>query len=332
MKMKMKVKQNQSKSAENAAERGNQPSSSEAAKTKPATTTVKKRRQKKKKAGGMFGGLQGGFLSGNNKKKNRKKKQQSQSQSQSQQNEKNIPFIKADKQAQRDELKLPEVQEEMKKAEEQRKAATPEWVTQDLLGKISSDPELLKMTLDPKYMKAMQEFASKPAAAAAKYAHDADMSAFFTKMAGVLTPHFTELGKKEEAEKKKKQKQKQQQNEKRQKEKEKDSGMLIEDVTDSDNVKTVFKKQPSPQPQPQQQRQVDPAQMQRWLNDPELRVVLNNPETSQILAVLQNDRNAFVRYQNHKGIRMLVRAGILQVPPEHAKLFPVVHDPHSLLQ
>jgi hypothetical protein len=59
-------------------------------------------------------------------------------------------------------------------------------------------------------------------------------------------------------------------------------------------------------------RDVDPQQMQKWLSDPELRSILNNPDTGRMLADMGRDPRKFKEYAKRPDIQKLLAAGIIQ--------------------
>jgi hypothetical protein len=89
------------------------------------------------------------------------------------------------------------------------------------------------------------------------------------------------------------------------------------DSEDGDNADFLIRPA-AQQQQPKQQlfvadrpREVDPAQMQRWLSDPRLRAVLSDPDTERMLADIRADPRRVRQYENDARFKMLVEAGII---------------------
>ncbi|CAM9120996.1 unnamed protein product [Scytosiphon promiscuus] len=100
---------------------------------------------------------------------------------------------------------LPEVQEAMKHS-----AADPldgtgggsgsrsdgqDWLTPELLEKISEKPRLAAMLTDPRFSKAMQLMATSPQDALGMFASSPEARESFTELMSMLSTHFTALGK-----------------------------------------------------------------------------------------------------------------------------------------
>lgn len=65
-------------------------------------------------------------------------------------------------------------------------------------------------------------------------------------------------------------------------------------------------------------KQVDKMTLQKWMSDPQIVSILNHPRTSMMLSEIGKDRTKFAKYARTPTILTLVRAGILDVPPEYA--------------
>ena len=66
--------------------------------------------------------------------------------------------------------------------------------------------------------------------------------------------------------------------------------------------------------------------MQRWMSDPELRDILNDPRTSMMIGALQKDNDVFLQIIHDPKIQRLVKEGILQVPPKFHKMFKMAQQ------
>ncbi|CAN0520865.1 unnamed protein product, partial [Ectocarpus sp. 8 AP-2014] len=99
-----------------------------------------------------------------------------------------------------DSLLLPEVQEAMKHS-----ASNPlggaggggggqEWLTPELLQKISEKPRLAAMLTDPRFSKAMELMSTSPKDALGMFESSAEARESFTELMSLLSRHFTAMG------------------------------------------------------------------------------------------------------------------------------------------
>ncbi|CAM9496205.1 unnamed protein product [Ectocarpus sp. 6 AP-2014] len=109
-----------------------------------------------------------------------------------------IPVITGRKAS--DSLLLPEVQEAMKHS-----ASNPlggasgggggqEWLTPELLQKISEKPRLAAMLTDPRFSKAMELMSTSPKDALGMFESSAEARESFTELMSLLSKHFTAMG------------------------------------------------------------------------------------------------------------------------------------------
>lgn len=97
-------------------------------------------------------------------------------------------------------LVLPEVQEAMKPSAAERLGGTggtggeQDWLTPELLEKISEKPRLAAMLTDPRFAKAMQLMSTSPQDALAMFASSPEARESFTELMSLLSKHFTAMG------------------------------------------------------------------------------------------------------------------------------------------
>lgn len=101
-------------------------------------------------------------------------------------------------------LLLPEVQEAMKHSAADRLGGNnngpgggssgQEWLTPELLEKISEKPRLAAMLTDPRFSKAMQLMSTSPQDALAMFASNPEARESFTELMSLLSKHFTAMG------------------------------------------------------------------------------------------------------------------------------------------
>lgn len=156
--------------------------------------------QKQKKD---FGGMKKGFLFGG-PKSNTGAKSKSDTKTETSQAKgasscgsqtESIPFIKAKAGDEESSLKLTEVQEAMQSA--QGFLQDKDWVTDDLLQKVTANDVLAKRLNDPQFVQAINEFQTNPQAAMAKYQSSPEVQDFLKEFCGVMGEHFAALGDKE---------------------------------------------------------------------------------------------------------------------------------------
>lgn len=98
---------------------------------------------------------------------------------------------------------LPEVQEAMKHSATDPLGGTgggsssegQDWLTPELLEKISEKPRLAAMLTDPRFSKAMQLMSTSPQDALGMFASSPEARESFTELMSLLSTHFTALGK-----------------------------------------------------------------------------------------------------------------------------------------
>ena len=97
-------------------------------------------------------------------------------------------------------LVLPEVQEAMKPSAAERlggdggTGGEQDWLTPELLEKISEKPRLAAMLADPRFAKAMQLMPTSPQDAIAMFASCPETRESFTELVSLLSKHFTAMG------------------------------------------------------------------------------------------------------------------------------------------
>ncbi|EDO38750.1 predicted protein [Nematostella vectensis] len=107
-----------------------------------------------------------------------------------------IPFIKPNTEAAKNERQIPEVQEAMK-------SGIPlldnkDWITGDLLEKLQSNPALFKKLMDPRFSQALAQLQSNPWEAFASLQGDPEMQVALQEFCSLMGQHFTQLGDKDD--------------------------------------------------------------------------------------------------------------------------------------
>lgn len=104
--------------------------------------------------------------------------------------------ISADEKVKEAGLVLPEVQEAMRnKVNEAGSSTGANWLTPELLDKISEEPQLAAMLTDPRFGEALKLMSTNPQEAMAIFASNLEARETFTKLTALLAEHFTSLGK-----------------------------------------------------------------------------------------------------------------------------------------
>jgi len=176
------------------------------AKKKDDVVKAKLKAKEDKKA--LGGGFKKGFFGGGSATK--KPTKASSSSAKPPASTEHIPTITAKKAPKKTGggVVLDDVQRALKEEEERnplmQQLKGGEWATDDLMGKLQSNPVLLRGLQNPKCQEAMQLMQSDPTAAKKKFEHDAEVGAFMQAFSAVMAEHFTRLGEqqaKEEAQK-----------------------------------------------------------------------------------------------------------------------------------
>lgn len=71
---------------------------------------------------------------------------------------------------------------------------TVDWITEDLLKKIESNPSLAKLLMDPKFTAALSHVQTDPMKAMALLESHPEMQKALQDFSGILGEHFTILG------------------------------------------------------------------------------------------------------------------------------------------
>lgn len=74
-----------------------------------------------------------------------------------------------------------------------------EWLTPDLLDRISQKPRLSGMLMDPRFAQAMQCMSTNPQQAKAMFASDPEAQNTFLELTALLAEHFTNMGQEADA-------------------------------------------------------------------------------------------------------------------------------------
>ncbi|XP_076445689.1 uncharacterized protein LOC143283369 [Babylonia areolata] len=247
--------------------------------TKPESAISARSTPSTKPGSGDFGGMKKGFLFGGSKSSGVSGKQQTKTGSGKSKTKSgsgdpssppdSIPFIQPKTQEKNSGLKLDEVQEAMESTK--GFLQDKEWVTDDLLEKVSKNETLSKRLGDPRFMQAVTEFQTNPKAAMMKYQSNAEMQQFLKEFCGILGEHFISLGDKQDS-----QNPSQAQNPRNSSR----SGPKITELSDEDSLSSTSSRESS--------LPVDPH-VQRILEDPANREILMDSKVQQLIQYLRSD-------------------------------------------
>ena len=79
----------------------------------------------------------------------------------------------------------------------------PEWITEDLMKQIRSNPRLNKHLTDPNFLQVLEGFHSNPSEVLRNYASNPEMAEFLKDFCTLMGNHFTGLADQEEGASKK---------------------------------------------------------------------------------------------------------------------------------
>ena len=142
-----------------------------------------------------FGGMKKGFLLDSGRKK-QSKAQVTPHPKPSDAAASSVPLIKPNQPKDASRV-LPEVQKAMKAA--MSALEKKEWITDDLLDKISSHPTIGPKLSDPRYSAALDCFQKNPQQASKEYRGQPEIQAFLRDFCRILGEHFTSLEEKQKA-------------------------------------------------------------------------------------------------------------------------------------
>ena len=74
----------------------------------------------------------------------------------------------------------------------------PEWITEDLMKQIQSNPRLSKRLTDPNFLRVLEGFHSNPSEALRNYGSNPEMAEFLKDFCTLMGNHFTGLADQEE--------------------------------------------------------------------------------------------------------------------------------------
>ena len=113
-----------------------------------------------------------------------------------------VTEVRANPAAQQDSFRFPEVHESLHSQMSgfERTLSSGEWVTDGLKERIHQDPEIRAGMSHPRCQQAIQEMQRDPKAAQEKYRRDPVVSRFIMRWIALMGEHFTELGRRQEAE------------------------------------------------------------------------------------------------------------------------------------
>lgn len=187
-----------------------------------------------------------------------------------------------------DALKFSEVQEALTRAK-----ADQSWMTEDFLKLLLTDPYYATALKDPRLQAAMGEIAEDPAAALKKYAGNTMLEGFIKKFMGTMGTQMTKV-----AEMKAKEDEEKRQAEEAKRKAEEKERLARGELVDFGG------------------RLVEKKDLDRWMTNPQLLQVFNDPATGRMLQHIGEDSGHFGKYQNLPAIRLMVKEGVLLVPPQ----------------
>lgn len=202
-------------------------------------------------------------------------------------------------------LVLPEVQDAMNEANQKAFGSSSnnngisgaEWLTPELLDKISQKPRLAAMLMDPRFAQAMQLMSTSPQEAKALFVSSPEAQETFSELAALLAEHFTSMGKAADA---------------RAATAEADrrkvaEGPLAQEALRkaAEGVGAAATTKPSPE---------EKASVERVLGHPELRELLMDPGMQRVLQECGEPSN-LARYMRHPEfgpkLQLMARAGLV---------------------
>ena len=155
------------------------------------------------------------------------------------------------------------------------------WLTGDFLNGIMSDPYFSKALKDPRLVMAMNEIAADPNAAKRKYAGNKELEEFIRKFMGLMGNQYSKIAELQQEEKAKEEKKK--------------LGPTVQFG----------------------QREVLQSDLNRWMSDPRIRGVLEDPRTGHMLNLIQQDERNFEKYMNMPQMKLLLKEGVIETPAKY---------------
>lgn len=218
-----------------------------------------------------------------------------------------------------DPLQLEEVQDAMQDSVHPMAAKLQqgEWCTPDLMQRIASNPRLAAGLANPKFAAALGELQKNPKAALKKFQHQPEMVDFLNEFCGVMGDHFTTIGKQEQEQSPSPpsapsvQGPLAQQAMKRHAENEQKKRQQHSAAQQASPASTASSRAAQSKAEADQQAQVD-----RIMQDAELRTILMDPEMQQVMVTCQQP-GALGRFMRdpHWGpkLRKLADAGLVRI-------------------
>lgn len=205
-----------------------------------------------------FGGFKKGFLTNS---KPRKVNFTQSSKSTNKSAETDMPVIRAKNPEQKTKgIEIPEVQEAMKSSIPSLE--NKDWITDELLKKIESNPSLAKLLMDPTFTAALSQVRTDPMKALAMLESHPEMQKALQDFSGILGEHFTMLGNaRSESE-----------------------PSNPQDTNIGLTERSSARQQPPVPPSPE-----DEAKMQEILSDPEVMKVLQDHQIQRLLTLMKTN-------------------------------------------
>jgi len=178
---------------------------------------------------------------------------------------------------------LPEVQTVMN--QQMPFLKSNDWVTEDLLSKISANPKLFKRFTDPRFAEVLQQFQSNPQQIMRMCEGNPEMKEFIQDFCSIMGDHFTELGQKQDEQR----------------------------IDDPPKTKTKSADREKCE------RSDDEKKMKDILSDPEIASILKDTETQRLLRALKEEpvkaqkllKTADAAFR--RKIQKLIDVGLLQM-------------------
>lgn len=192
---------------------------------------------------------------------------------------------------------IPEVQEAMRKnASPAGGAVDLQWLTPELLDKISQRPRLADMLTDPRFGKAMQVMSKSPQEAMSLFASNPEAQETFTELSALLAEHFTTIGKAADA---------------RAAKDEADRQRVAEGPLAQEALRRAASGNSTVAKPPSKEEQTN---VEKILENPELRELLVDPDMQKVLQECSTPAD-LARYMRHPEygpkLQLMARAGLV---------------------
>ncbi|XP_032235386.2 uncharacterized protein LOC5510336 [Nematostella vectensis] len=274
-----------------------QPEASDSGLNTAASKSTSKHSKASDSTTDTFGGFKKGFLLSSKPSKSQQKIPLATSEATQKCDD--IPFIKPNTEAAKNERQIPEVQEAMK-------SGIPlldnkDWITGDLLEKLQSNPALFKKLMDPRFSQALAQLQSNPWEAFASLQGDPEMQVALQEFCSLMGQHFTQLGDKDDH------------SVANEREAQEEAIGLVE------RTSTVHGTKNPTASSSQQPSAADEKQMKEILSRPDVKLTLQDQQIQGIIGLLRSNPEAAHRQlqkaspEVQSKLRVLIDAGLLAI-------------------